>query len=125
MVVVVGGMAGCVPAWYVRMPVLRGRVVDEAGRGVGGAVVEVTRMEDGGRVAEVVAARDGRFVRAEEGAWGVQVPGADAIMRRYWVEARAGERRSERVEVDDGERRWFLFFYDPPVGRDLGEMRVR
>ena len=116
---------GCVPATYVEVPALRGRVVDAGGRPVSDAVVQVVRDVDHTQMATFPASADGTFCRPQQGNFTFQFAGADRVLTTYSVTAVAGSRRSPTTQVNDGIRRWFLGYYDPPLDRDLDTLRLR
>jgi hypothetical protein len=118
-------VAGCVPARYVEVPALRGRVIDADGRPIRDATVNVA--SDAGRniVATMMSRIDGTFTRAEQSEFFLQFAGADHASRTYSVTASAAGRSSPATQVRSGIRRWFLWFYDPPTDRDVGDLVVR
>jgi len=118
-------VGGCVPATYVEVPALRGRVVNPGARPAGDAVVQVLRDSDHAEVATFHTNADGTFSRPEQGRFYFQFAGADGVLTTYSVTATASGRRSPTTQVSDGIRRWFLFYYDPPLDRDLGTLQLR
>jgi len=118
-------LGGCVPATYVQVPALQGRVVGPDGGPVATAVVHVVRDSDHAEVATIPAAADGTFHRPERSSFMVQFAGADSTLTSYSVSATAGGRRSPTTQVTDGVRRWFFGYYDPPCDCDLGILPVR
>lgn len=111
---------GCVPATYVQVPALRGRVVGPHDQPIANAVVHVVRDSDDVEVVAVPAAADGTFSRPEQGAFFFQFAGADAVVTTYSVSAAANGRRSPTTQVTSDVRR----FYDPSTDRDLGNLRL-
>ncbi len=117
---VAAALGGCVPATYVQVPALSGRVVGPDGRPAADAVVHVVREPDQAEVATVPTTADGTFRRPEDGAFFFQFAGADAAVSTYAVSATAAGRRSPTTQVTGDVRR----FYDPSTDRDLGTLRV-
>ncbi len=116
-------VAGCVPAKFVEVPAIRGRVVDAEGVPVPNATVRVLKA-DATRVAEVVTGLDGTFHRAEQSRIALQFAGADGALRKYVVTATDGQQTSAAIQITNGMRRWFLFYYDPSTDRDLGDLKL-
>ena len=112
------------PARYVEVPAIRGRVVDPDGQPAGGAAVRVVRDGDLAEVARVTTRADGTFDRPEQGSMTVQVAGADFMVPTYAVAADRGPQRSPSTRAYGGTRRWFFGLYDPPLDVDLGTLRL-
>jgi len=119
------GPIGCVPARFVEIPALRGRVIGPDSQPVGGAVVRVIRDRDDAEVAAISSRPDGSFDRPEQSHMTVQFAGADGVLTTYSVTATSGILRSPTTQVGNGTRRWFFGYYDPPLDRDLGTLQVR
>lgn len=113
---------GCVPATYVQVPPLHGRVVDADGHPVATAVVSVVRQPGGTVIATLPTAADGTFHRPEQSHF-TWVRIGDPILVTYSVTATNGPRRSPPAHVHDDTRRWLG---DPPAAdEDLGDLGLR
>ena len=64
---------GCVPAKYVEVPALRGRVIDAEGRPVRDATVHVASESGSGMTATIISRSDGTFSRAEQSKFFLQL----------------------------------------------------
>jgi hypothetical protein len=115
-------VGGCIPATYIQVPALRGRVVDPDGRPVNHAAVEVAGG-DGTLVGAVVyTGPSGTFSRPEQSSFIFVIPAADMAANFYSVTATDGKRRSATTQVSDDVRIWFM---DPPADRNLGDLQLR
>ena len=113
------------PAKYVALPAIRGRVVDSDGHPVSNASIEIVKQRENKAVGTINTKIDGTFDRREESSFVFQFAGADRALTVYSVTAVAGGRKSSTTQVTDGVRRWFIVFYDPPTDRNLGDLAVR
>ncbi len=96
-------LSGCMPAYFVRVPALEGRVIDVQGKPIASAMVMVQSLED--PPAEIVRLKtgaDGRFFRADEGSWGVLIAGMDFINEAYRIKATSGDRTSADRDFSGG-----------------------
>lgn len=119
-------LTGCVPAKYVEVTALRGRVIGPDSQPVAAAAqVHVIRDRDNAEVAAIPARPDGTFDRPEQSHLTFQFAGADRALTTYSVTATSGPLRSPTTQITDGVRRWFFVFYDPPLDRDLGTLQLR
>ncbi len=70
-------IGGCVPATYVQVPALQGRVAGQDGCPNAAAVVHVVRDSDHVEVATIPTAIDGTFRREQQCNLTIQFAGAD------------------------------------------------
>jgi len=116
---------GCIPAKYIEIPAVRGRVMGPDSQPTSAAQIHIVRDRDNAEVAALTARPDGTFDRPEQSHLTFQFAGADRALTTYSVTATAGPLRSPGTQITDGVRRWFFVFYDPPLDRDLGTLKLR
>jgi len=116
-------VGGCMPATYITVPALHGRVLDANSRPISGAMVEITKEDDGHQVATIISGPDGRFSRPEDGHFFLDIPGADLAAQSYSVGAIFRGHRSTTAQVYSDLRVWFLWPRLP--SKDLGDLRIQ
>jgi hypothetical protein len=102
-------LSGCMPAYFVRLPGLEGRVVDAQGKPVPDAIVivESTTITSEFSRSKTEFTRfkvepDGRFFRRDEGSWGIFIAGMDFMRLGYSLKATSGGVTSAERDFSGG-----------------------
>lgn len=116
-------LAGCIPAEFVEVPALRGRVVDSDHRPVPNATLRIT-ARSGAYPSLCFSARpDGTFASSEQSRFCLIVPGVDVAWPDYSLSVFSSTGQSSPIEIPSGFRMVFLFG-PPRTGMSLGDIQV-
>ena len=129
-----GLLAGCFPATQVMVPALTGEMVDQAGRPVPGAVVEVYPKPGDRRATrarefstQFAAGADGRFARPERVRWLMHMVPGDVYAPVLLVRARSpsGAAASPAQEVSAAPGVALFGLGKTPQKTDLGQLQLQ
>lgn len=106
-------LAGCIPAEYVEVPALRGRVIDSDHRPVSDATLRITARLSSYPSFVFSVRPDGTFASPEKNQFFLFIPGEDLAWPDYSLTVVTSEGRSSPLEIPSGVR--LLFLTGPPA----------
>lgn len=121
--IAVFSLVGCIPAEFVEVPSLRGRVVDSDHRPLGNATVRITAR--GGAYPSITFSTrpDGTFACPEQSRFSLMIPGADLGSPSYNLTVFSSAGQSSPIDIPSDFR--LLFLFGPPrTGINLGDIQV-
>lgn len=116
-------LAGCIPAEFVEVPALRGRVVDSDHRPAPNATLRITARFGAYPPLRFSARPDGTFASPEQSRFCLIIPGADLAWPDYSLIVFSSTGQSYPIDIPSGFR--MLFLFGPPrAGVNLGDVQV-
>jgi hypothetical protein len=97
-------LVGCIPATFVRIPAVRGRIIDADGKPIADAVVTIQAISNTSfEINSITTDKAGRFSRAEASNWIIYFLPQDRWFPRYALSGSIGKRSSALIEFEGGQ----------------------